>query len=61
MQAAQQKAAHEHELRPVDQPVLRANGTCCDVIKVNVVDGLGGLENFITNGRSDRPIAMISR
>ena len=39
----------------LDRPVLRANGTCCDVVKVNVVNSLGGLENFITSGRSDRP------
>jgi hypothetical protein len=42
----------------LDRPVLKANGTCCDVVKVNVVDGLGGLENFVTTGRSDRPIFL---
>ena len=42
----------------VDQPVLRADGTCCDVVKVNVVNTLGGLENFMTSGRSDRPIFL---
>jgi len=42
----------------LDRPVLKANGTCCDVVKVNVVDGLGGLENFLTSGRSDRPIFL---
>lgn len=42
----------------LDRPVLRANGTCCDVVKVNVMTGLGGLENFVTSGRSDRPIFL---
>ena len=39
----------------LDRPVLKPDGTCCTTVKVNVVDGLGGLENFITSGRSDRP------
>jgi hypothetical protein len=39
----------------LDRPVLKSNGTCCDIVKVNVVNSLGGLENFITSGRSDRP------
>lgn len=42
----------------LDRPVLKPDGTCCNVVKVNVVDGLGGLENFITTGRSDRPIFL---
>jgi hypothetical protein len=42
----------------LDRPVLKADGTCCDVVKVNVVNGLGGLENFVTSGSSDRPIFL---
>jgi hypothetical protein len=42
----------------LDRPVLKADGTCCTTVKVNVVDQLGGLENFITSGRSDRPIFL---
>ena len=40
------------------QPVLRADGTCCDTRQVNVVNALGGLENFLTDGRSDRPVFL---
>jgi hypothetical protein len=42
----------------LDRPVLKPDGTCCTTVKVNVVNGLGGLENFITSGRSDRPIFL---
>jgi hypothetical protein len=42
----------------VDKPQLRADGTCCDQVPVNVVDQLGGLENFLTRGRSDRPVYL---
>jgi hypothetical protein len=40
------------------QPVLKADGTCCDTKQVNVINRLGGLENYLTNGRSDRPIYL---
>jgi len=39
----------------VDRPVLKADGTCCNTVQVRVIDRLGGLDNFITSGRSDRP------
>ena len=39
--------------RTVDQPVLKANGTCCDIVKVHVVDGLGGLDEL----HHERPLA----
>ena len=42
----------------VDRPVLRADGTCCDVVKVDVIGELGGLDRFISNGRSSRPIFL---
>jgi hypothetical protein len=42
----------------VNQPVLRADGTCCDQVPVNVIDQLGGLENFLTSGSSDRPMYL---
>ncbi|MDP1857119.1 MAG: TonB-dependent receptor [Gemmatimonadaceae bacterium] len=38
----------------VDQPFLKADGSCCDVRQVRVIDQLGGLSNFVTSGRSDR-------
>ncbi|HYD55252.1 MAG TPA: carboxypeptidase regulatory-like domain-containing protein, partial [Gemmatimonadaceae bacterium] len=40
----------------VNQPVLRANGTCCDTRQVRVIDQLGGIDRYVTSGRSDRPI-----
>jgi outer membrane receptor protein involved in Fe transport len=42
----------------VNRPVLKADGTCCDNVQVRVIDELGGLNRFITNGRSDRPIFL---
>jgi hypothetical protein len=42
----------------VDRPVLKADGTCCDVVKVDVIGELGGLDRFISNGRSSRPIFL---
>jgi hypothetical protein len=42
----------------VERPQLRADGTCCDNIRVNVVDQLGGLERYLTRGRSDRPMFL---
>lgn len=42
----------------VDRPVLKADGSCCDIVKVDVIDELGGLNRFISNGRSSRPIFL---
>ncbi|HEY7235610.1 MAG TPA: TonB-dependent receptor [Gemmatimonadaceae bacterium] len=42
----------------VDRPVLKADGTCCDIAKVDVIDELGGFDRFISNGRSSRPIYL---
>ncbi len=42
----------------VDQPYLKADGTCCDVRQVRVIDQLGGLDNFVTTGRSDRKMFL---
>lgn len=42
----------------VDRPVLKADGSCCDVVKVDVIDELGGLNRFISNGKSSRPIFL---
>jgi hypothetical protein len=42
----------------LDQPVLKPDGTCCTTVKVNVVNSLGGLENFLTSGSSDRPMFL---
>lgn len=39
----------------VERPVAQANGTCCRPDTVPVIRQLGGIENFITTGRSDRP------
>ncbi len=39
----------------VTRPVLKADGTCCIDTQVRVIDELGGLNRFITSGRSDRP------
>jgi len=39
----------------VNRPVLKSDGTCCDDVKVRVIDELGGLNRFITSGSSDRP------
>jgi hypothetical protein len=39
----------------VDRRVLRADGTCCDIVKVDVIGQLGGFDRFFTSGRSDRP------
>jgi len=40
------------------KPVLKSDGTCCDVVQVNVINQLGGINNFLTSGRSDRPIFL---
>jgi len=42
----------------VNRPVLRSNGVCCDTTQVRVIDELGGLNRFITTGKSDRPIYL---
>lgn len=42
----------------VDQPYLKGDGTCCDVRQVRVIDQLGGLDNFVTTGRSDRKMFL---
>lgn len=43
----------------LDQPTLNPNGTCCAGTRQrDVIGELGGIENFITSGRSDRPIYM---
>ena len=39
----------------VDRPVLKSDGSCCNTVQVRVIDQLGGLDNYITNGTSDRP------
>ncbi|MGQ0641127.1 MAG: TonB-dependent receptor domain-containing protein [Gemmatimonadaceae bacterium] len=39
----------------VNKPVgLRTDGTCCNTVPVRVIDQLGGLDRFVTDG-SDRP------
>lgn len=40
------------------QPVLRSDGSCCDPVTRNVIGELGGIDNFITSGRSDRPLYL---
>jgi hypothetical protein len=42
----------------VDKPKPRADGTCCDVDQIDVIGELGGLDRFLTNGRSDRPMYL---
>lgn len=40
----------------VDQPIdTLPNGDCCEVVQRRPIDELGGLENFLTSGRDDRP------
>jgi hypothetical protein len=39
----------------VGRPVLRADGTCCDEVKVNVINELGGIDRYISSGKSSRP------
>jgi len=39
----------------VDRPVLKPDGSCCNTVQVRVIDELGGLDRYITNGSSDRP------
>ncbi|MGH7711809.1 MAG: TonB-dependent receptor domain-containing protein, partial [Gemmatimonadaceae bacterium] len=39
----------------VNKRVLRADGSCCDMVPVRVIDQLGGLDRFVTSGSSDRP------
>ena len=42
----------------VDRPVLKSDGTCCNTVKVRVIDELGGLDRYVTSGKSDRPIYL---
>jgi hypothetical protein len=42
----------------VDRPVLKPDGTCCNTVQVRVIDELGGLDRYITTGRSDRPVYL---
>lgn len=42
----------------VDVPKLRPDGTCCDAVRRRVVDELGGIDRYITSGRSDRPMYL---
>lgn len=42
----------------VDRPVLKPDGTCCNTVQVRVIDRLGGLDNFVTGGRSDRKMYL---
>ena len=40
----------------VEVPTLKADGTCCGTpIRRRVIDELGGIDRYITNGSSDRP------
>ena len=40
----------------VNQPVPTSTGGCCDQVKHEVVNELGGIENFISKGRESRPM-----
>jgi len=37
---------------------LKSDGTCCNTVQVRVIDQLGGLDRFVTTGRSDRPMYL---
>ena len=40
----------------VMQPVPTASGGCCDQVRHDVLEQLGGVENFISNGKESRPM-----
>lgn len=42
----------------VGQPVLKPDGTCCTTVQRDVLGELGGIDNFITSGRSDRSMYL---
>ena len=42
----------------VMQPTPNPDGSCCTNVRHDVLDQLGGLENFISNGRSSRPMFL---